>query len=305
MNVCRAGAMLILLGLMLSGISVGAGAQDCTPSFFNTEHRDSEWYYGVGKGSDAGEARKDALRQLYSKVSGGGTTVPAEALAGWEQDEYGECQGNQYVGVRIETARVKRNRAELKSRPQPSQNPPRSLPAVLSELEKLGGRQKQNQQQSQQQTQSVTIHTTDMTPVVVVVAILGMVLAFLAFIAHRAWEREQERKCEEERRRELERQREHKQGREGPLSVPPPGLPTDDDLAKKARAWIAADGSIICPSHNKPMGNSGERGQRWAAIVGHLKGDRPKGHGMKESEETKNFAGKFADKILDAAQGAP
>lgn len=178
----RAGTMLILLGLMLSGASIGA--QDCIPSFFNTEHRDSEWYYGVGKGSDAGEARKDALGQLYLKESGGGTAVPAETLAGWEQNEHGECQGSHYVGIRIEMARVKRNRAELKSRPPPRNSTPRSLPTVLAELEKLGARQTQTQTQNQQQSQSqsVTIQASDPTIIVVIVAILGMVIAFLAYL---------------------------------------------------------------------------------------------------------------------------
>lgn len=173
---------LIVLGLMMAGTFVTA--QDCIPSFFNTDHRDSEWYYGVGKGPDAGEGRKDALRQLYLKISGGGESLPAEVVAGWEQDDHRECQGIYYVMVRIEKSQINRNRAELKSRPQPSQSTPRSLSTVLAKLEKLGKGQKQNQQQSQQQNQSVTVQTTDSMPIVVivVVAILAMVLAFLAFV---------------------------------------------------------------------------------------------------------------------------
>jgi hypothetical protein len=102
-----------------------AFAQDCVPAFYNAEPRDAQWYYGAGKGADADAARRDALDHLYLKIAGGENDVPREVLAGWEQDDHGECRGVHYVIDRIEQERARRNLAEiLKRRPAPAASAP-------------------------------------------------------------------------------------------------------------------------------------------------------------------------------------
>jgi hypothetical protein len=103
--------MKLILALLLSAWTAPAIAQDCVPKFFNSEPRDSEWFYGAGKGADASAAREDALRHLAVKASGGLAALDDDSLAGWEQDDHGECGGTHYALIRIEQDRVKRNLA--------------------------------------------------------------------------------------------------------------------------------------------------------------------------------------------------
>jgi hypothetical protein len=109
--------MKIPAALLLSVCAASALAQDCVPRFFNSEPRDAEWFYGAGKGADASAARDDALRRLAIKAAGGERVLPPEALAGWEQDDHGECAGTHYALARIEQARVRRNLAGTKIKP--------------------------------------------------------------------------------------------------------------------------------------------------------------------------------------------
>jgi hypothetical protein len=96
-------------------------AQDCVPAFYNSEPRDDKWYYGAGKGADSDAARQDALDHLFLKITGGAADIPRDVLAGWEQDDHGECRGVHYVIDRIEQARARRNLEELlKRRPAPA-----------------------------------------------------------------------------------------------------------------------------------------------------------------------------------------
>ncbi len=118
----------LALALLLLGAGARAAAQDCVPGFYNSEPRDSTWYYGVGKGADASLARKDALAHLLLKVSGGEPDVPAEALAGWEQDDHGECRGVHYVIDRIEKDRARANLARIRERKNAAR-PPDAAPA--------------------------------------------------------------------------------------------------------------------------------------------------------------------------------
>lgn len=108
--------MIAALALGLSFLAAPAPAQDCVPNFYNAEPRDAEWYYGVGKGADAGAARADALEHLYEKIAGREKEVPKDVVAGWEQDGYGECRGNHYAIDRIEKARAKKNLADALAR---------------------------------------------------------------------------------------------------------------------------------------------------------------------------------------------
>jgi len=106
--------MRIALTLLLSAWTASALAQDCVPHFYNAEPRDADWFYGAGKGADASAARADALRHLAVKAAGGTAAVDDGTLAGWEQDDHGECGATHYALVRIEQDRVKRNLAGLK-----------------------------------------------------------------------------------------------------------------------------------------------------------------------------------------------
>jgi len=110
-----------LLAFLLIGAASRALAQDCVPTFYNSEPRDDKWYYGAGKGADADAARKDALDHLYLKIAGGENNIPREVLEGWEQDDHGECRGVHYVIDRIEQERARQNMADiLKRRPAPA-----------------------------------------------------------------------------------------------------------------------------------------------------------------------------------------
>ncbi len=117
----------LLAALFLAG-GVRALAQDCVPSFYNAEPRDADWYYGAGKGADADAARQDALDHLFLKVAGGEADIPRDVLAGWEQDDHGECRGVHYVIDRISKDRARRNMADALKR-KPSAAP---APAVSS-----------------------------------------------------------------------------------------------------------------------------------------------------------------------------
>lgn len=108
--------MRALLALLPLCAALAASAQDCVPAFYNAEPRDATWYYGVGKGADASLARKDALENLHLKVSGGQPGVPMDVLAGWEQDDHGECRGVHYVIDRIEKDRARANLARILDR---------------------------------------------------------------------------------------------------------------------------------------------------------------------------------------------
>ena len=101
--------MRTLLAPLLLAWCASAFAQDCVPRFYNSEPRDSEWFYGAGKGSDAAAARADALKHLAVKATGGEGVLPAQALAGWEQDDHQECGATPYVLARIENDRVRSN----------------------------------------------------------------------------------------------------------------------------------------------------------------------------------------------------
>ena len=98
---------LIAATLLLMAGSVFA--QDCVPHFFNAEPRDAEWFYGSGKGPDASAARADALRNLTIKASGDKAALSEGTLAGWEQDDHGECGAVHYALVRIQKDRVLKN----------------------------------------------------------------------------------------------------------------------------------------------------------------------------------------------------
>jgi len=117
----------ILLAQSLLVFAALAFGQVCVPTFYNCEPRDSEWYYGTGKGSDAQAARTDALSHLFVKVSGGQADIPMGVLAGWEQDDHGECRGAHYALVRIEKERAKRNMADALRR-RGSQAKPEEVP---------------------------------------------------------------------------------------------------------------------------------------------------------------------------------
>lgn len=118
-----------LAALLLAAAGL-AGAQDCVPAFYNAEPRDASWYYGVGKGADASLARQDALKNLHLKVSGGQPGVPMDVLAGWEQDDHGECRGTHYVIDRIEKERARANLARiLEKQPKAAPAPAPALPA--------------------------------------------------------------------------------------------------------------------------------------------------------------------------------
>lgn len=99
---------------------MSAFAVDCIPLFYRSEPRDSEWFYAAGKGADASQARDNALRRLGVKATGRDGAATDGALAGWEQDDHGECAGFFYALVRIEQERVRRNRASGAKNPQPS-----------------------------------------------------------------------------------------------------------------------------------------------------------------------------------------
>jgi hypothetical protein len=105
-----------LLAPALLVLAASAAAEDCVPRFYNAEPRDATWFYGVGKGADASLARHDALKNLHLKVSGGQPGVPMDVLAGWEQDDHGECAGTHYVIDRIEKDRARANLARILER---------------------------------------------------------------------------------------------------------------------------------------------------------------------------------------------
>ncbi len=123
--------MRILLAPLLLACATAAFAQDCVPRFYDSEPRDGEWFYGAGKGPDSQSARQDALKNLVIKATGGDPGVPAEALAGWEQDDHGQCRGQQYALVRIEQAVVKRNRAALRAKPPEKAAPKERFERIL------------------------------------------------------------------------------------------------------------------------------------------------------------------------------
>jgi hypothetical protein len=131
--------MLPSLARLLLAASIPAISQDCVPTFFNSEPRDADWFYASGQGRDAQEARRDAVRSLFAKATGG-ENLPAEILAGWEQDDHGECRGRHYALVRIEQAAVKRNKAALaaprKEAPVRAKAPAIPLAELLSRLGK-------------------------------------------------------------------------------------------------------------------------------------------------------------------------
>ena len=83
---------------MLSILLMAMSVQACPPSWYSSLPRDGEWYYGVGKGADAEAARENAHLNLEKQV--GGEPV------GWEQDDFQECQNEQYALVRVEKSRV-------------------------------------------------------------------------------------------------------------------------------------------------------------------------------------------------------
>jgi hypothetical protein len=120
----------ILIQLLLA-VAASAFAQDCVPKFYNAEPRDSEWFYGAGKGGDAAAAREDALRHLAAKASGGAQAATDGTLAGWEQDDHGECGGAHYALVRIEQERVKRNIAQSRNKKEVKPDPA-AAPTVVT-----------------------------------------------------------------------------------------------------------------------------------------------------------------------------
>jgi hypothetical protein len=99
------------------------------PAFYGTLARDSDWFYGVGKGPDADQARDAALANLAKQVTGHVVETPSVAagagqreaskglddlptetglLAGWEQDDFRRCDGVSYVMVRIGKERIRK-----------------------------------------------------------------------------------------------------------------------------------------------------------------------------------------------------
>jgi hypothetical protein len=125
--------MRFLLAQVLLIFAAPAFAQDCVPHFFNVEPRDSEWFYGAGKGPDASAAREDALRHLTIKASGGKAALSEGTLAGWEQDDHGECGALHYALVRIEKDRVRKNIAEAPPPPPPPKSEGERL-AVINNI---------------------------------------------------------------------------------------------------------------------------------------------------------------------------
>ncbi len=113
-----------------------AYAKGCEPpAFYRSLPRDREWYYGAGKGADAGKARDQAIRSLGKQVTGDvegwdeaaidgvagaghdrwdvakkiGALLPRSTLlSGLEQDDSDQCDGVSYAMVRVEKARVDR-----------------------------------------------------------------------------------------------------------------------------------------------------------------------------------------------------
>jgi hypothetical protein len=102
--------------LLILVSAAAAGAGECRPFWYDSLPRDDDWYYGAGKGADAEAARRDARENLAVQAIGGGADIPVEALAGWEQDDHGECRGDFYALVRIGKAGVRKELAALASR---------------------------------------------------------------------------------------------------------------------------------------------------------------------------------------------
>jgi hypothetical protein len=125
--------MLLLLFCAFSG---AFAREDCTPpAFYTNLPRDREFYYGVARDTDTDAARDKAIRNLGKQVSGEveeweqkkvddiagpgqdrwqvaaavGRLLPhSTLLSGWEQDDFGRCNGYSYVLVRIEKERVEK-----------------------------------------------------------------------------------------------------------------------------------------------------------------------------------------------------
>ncbi len=122
--------------LILLAPGAAFAKDDCVPpTFYTNLPRDREYYYGVSRDSDTDHARDLAIRNLGKQVTGEvegweqakvdeiagpgqdrwkvaasvGKLLPGSTLlAGWEQDDFGRCNGYSYVLVRIEKERVER-----------------------------------------------------------------------------------------------------------------------------------------------------------------------------------------------------
>jgi hypothetical protein len=121
--------------LAFAAVAAAAREQCEPPTFYKSLPRDREFYYGVARATDTDQARDQAIRNLAKQATGEvegwsqeaidhlagpgqdrwevasavGRLLPSSSLlAGWEQDDFARCQGESYVLVRIEKARVER-----------------------------------------------------------------------------------------------------------------------------------------------------------------------------------------------------